>query len=66
MSKIFSPCDRYFVEVLETFYEQTIATENWELALDLGLKLLMGYRRLYPVYDVNTALMLMKIGKLAW
>lgn len=66
MSKIFSPCDRNFVEVLETFYEQTIATENWELALDLGLKLLMGYRRLYPVYDVNTALMLMKIGKLAW
>jgi hypothetical protein len=47
-------------------YEQSITGENWELALELGLKLLTGYRRLYPVYDVNVALMLMKIGKLAW
>ena len=66
MRGVFSPCDRNYLELLEMFYEQTISEEKWDLALELGLKLLTGYRRLYPVYDVNVVLMLLKIGKLSW
>ena len=66
MRGVFSPCDRNYLDLLEMFYEQTISEEKWDLALELGLKLLTGYRRLYPVYDVNVVLMLMKIGKLSW
>ena len=66
MCKIFSPCDRKFIEVLEHLYEGAISGETWPMALELGLKLLTAYQRLYPVYDVNTALLLMKLGKLSW
>jgi hypothetical protein len=66
MSQIFSPCDRKFIDVLEYLYEKSISDQQWEPALDFGLKLLTAYQRLYPVYDVNTALLLMKLGKLTW
>jgi hypothetical protein len=66
MSQIFSPCDRKFIDVLEHMYESSISGEQWEVAREVGLKLLTGYRRLYPAYDVNVALIHMKLGKLSW
>lgn len=66
MSKVFSPCDRKFIDVLEYLYEDSISGERWSMAHELGLKLLGAYQRLYPAYDVNVALLLMKLGKLTW
>lgn len=37
----------------------------WRDALKIGKDILIAYKQLYPRYDVNTALMSLKLGKIA-
>ena len=37
----------------------------WSDALKIGKDILIAYKQLYPRYDVNTALMSLKLGKIA-
>ena len=37
----------------------------WSEALEIGKDILIAYKQQYPQYDVNTALMALKLGKIA-
>ena len=37
----------------------------WSEALEIGKGILIAYKQLYPQYDINTALMALKLGKIA-
>ena len=38
---------------------------TWKEVLTIGEEILIAYKELYPRYDVNTALMSLKLGKIA-
>ena len=69
------PCDRNYLTILEHMYEQNVSEaskypdekslKHWIAALKIGEEILLGYRTVYPRYDVNTALMALKLGKIA-
>ena len=37
----------------------------WNVALKIGNEILIAYNKLYPRYDINTALISLKLGKIA-
>ena len=75
MYGVFHPCDRNYLTILEHMYEQNVSEasrcpdeksiQHWNDALKIGEEILLGYRTVYPRYDVNTALMALKLGKIA-
>ena len=70
MRDIFHPCDSNYLAILEHMYEQKISSpcddgSNWTEALQIGSEILIAYEILYPPNDVNTALIALKLGKLA-
>ena len=75
MYGLFHPCDQNYLNILEYIYEKKVSTasayqnENsvrlWNEALKIGNEILVAYNKLYPRYDINTALMLLKLGKIA-
>jgi hypothetical protein len=75
MYGLFHPCDRNYLNILEYMYEQKVsaasASQNdnsqslWNEALKIGNEILIAYNKLYPRYDINTALMSLKLGKIA-
>ena len=75
MRGIFHPCDSNYLHILEYMYERKVSeastSENeniptiWRDALRIGEEILIAYKQLYPQYDVNTALMSLKLGKIA-
>ena len=38
---------------------------TWKEVLTIGEEILIAYKELYPRFDVNTALMSLKLGKIA-
>ena len=75
MNGVFHPCDSNYLTILEYMYERKVSeTSNgicentqrtWIEALEIGEEILIAYRKLYPRFDVNTALMSLKLGKIA-
>ena len=75
MYGVFHPCDRNYLTILEHMYEQNVSEasrcpdekslQHWNAALKIGEEILLGYKTVYPRYDVNTALMALKLGKIA-
>ena len=59
------PYDRLAVDYYESLFEQRMGREDWNGALEVSALLLIPYRLYYPKYDINTALMALKAGKLA-
>ena len=75
MHGVFHPCDSKYLAILEYMYEQKAAEASkyedanafhfWKKALKIGDEILIAYDKLYPRYDINTALMALKLGKIA-
>ena len=75
MYGIFHPCDSNYLYILESMYEKKVSEANqfqgensrrpWVEALKVGNEILVAYSKLYPRYDINTALMALKLGKIA-
>ena len=70
MRGLFHPCDSNYLAILEHMYEQKISStcdegRNWKEAMEIGEEILIAYEKLYPPFDVNTALLALKLGKLA-
>lgn len=65
MRETFHPFDKTYLDVLESCYERQVASESWNEALASGRDLLIAYGRMYPKYDVNTALLLLKMAKMS-
>ena len=62
MKKVFHPYDKTYLDLLELLYEQRISAENYQGALEVACLILKHYRRNYPKFDINTALMALKIA----
>ena len=65
MIGLFHPCDASFLPILEHLYESYISQSKWKQAYVVAQLSLSAYQVLYPKFDVNTGLILLKLGKLA-
>ena len=75
MYGLFHPCDHDYLNILEYMYEQKVSEAStcqnknsnplWNVALKIGNEILIAYNKLYPRYDINTALISLKLGKIA-
>ena len=62
---VFHPCDKLYLDLLEYVFQGHFDKADWEKAMEVGLVIIEGYKVLYPRNDVNTALLHLKIGKMA-
>ena len=46
-------------------FQDENSRRSWVEALKVGNEILVAYSQLYPRYDINTALMALKLGKIA-
>ncbi len=64
MCQFFHPCEKYYFDVLEAVFEVQLNNGQWGEAIDSGRELLVAYQELYPRYDTNTGLLLLKLAKM--
>ena len=62
---VLHPFNKTYLWLLESCLVRYLDKEDWHLALECAKELLVAYSKFYPRYDVNTALLLMKLAKLS-
>ena len=71
MQGLFHPSDTNYLGLLEHMYEKIISSSNvdderkWNKAMGVAQEIMEAYEKLYPPYDINTALFALKLGKIA-
>ena len=65
MARYFHPCDKLYLDILDHCLDSQIRDRKWAQALTTGKEILLAFTALYPKFDVNTALLYLKLAKLS-